>query len=69
MKMTKTTIKNLLKGDYMDALATFATILSDAEDMETALDELDEKVWEVAETAHRTDEWLRLYTALQCGIE
>lgn len=67
--MTKTTIKTLLKGDYMDALATFASFLADAEDMDAALYELDDKVWAIAEATHRTDEWLRLYTALQCGIE
>lgn len=68
MKMTKTNIKNLLKADYMTALSAFASVIADADDMETALYELDEKVWEVAETAHRTDEWLQIFSALQCGI-
>ena len=69
MKMTKTTIKNLLNADYMDALAGFAAYLAEKKDMESALYRLDEKVWEIASDLDLTDEWLRIYSALMIAAE
>ncbi len=68
MKMTKTMIKNLLNADYMDALAGFASYLADKADMETALEKLDSRVWDIAMDIDRDDEWLRIYTALMCAV-
>ena len=68
MKMTKTNIKNLLKGEYMDALAGFASYIADKKDPETALENLDEKVWTIAEEIEATDAWLTIYSALLCGM-
>ena len=69
MKMTKNTIKNLLNGEYMDALAGFASWLSTKKDMETALENLDNKVWEIAAEIDQEEQWLQIYSALMCGIE
>lgn len=68
MKMTKANIKNLLKGEYMDALAGFASYLADKKDMETALYRLDDKVWEIATENDLDEEWLRIYSALMCAV-
>ena len=68
MKMTKATIKNLLKSDYMTALSGFASYLADKKDMETALEILDEKVWDIAEEIGCAEEWLSLYSALLCAV-
>lgn len=68
MKMTKANIKNLLKGEYMDALAGFASYLADKEDLETALENLDEKVWVIAEEVDAEETWLTIYSALLCGV-
>jgi hypothetical protein len=69
MKMTKNTIKNLLNGEYMDALAGFASWLSTKKDMATALENLDNKVWEIAAEIDQEEQWLQIYSALMCGIE
>ena len=68
MKMTKANIKNLLKGEYMDALAGFASYLATKKDMESALYALDEKVWDIAEEIDETENWLAIFSALMCGV-
>lgn len=68
MKMTKTKIEKLLRGEYMDALAGFASFLADKKDMEAALYRLDEKVWEIAGEIDEEEQWLRIYSALMCAV-
>ena len=68
MKMTEAEIKKLLKGDYMDALAGFASFIAEKKDMEAALYRLDEKVWEIAPENDLDEEWLRIYSALLCAV-
>ena len=70
-KMTLTAAKKALKGDYISALSFFAGYLAQFEDedeMEDALFDLDEMVFEKTFDWELSDEYLRVYTALRTAI-
>lgn len=69
-KMTKKAIKENLKKEYIEALSFFAEYISTFEDdeQEQAIEDLDSIVWEVAEKADLTEEWLDIYSALLTAI-
>ena len=69
-KITKKAIKENLKKDYVEALGFFAEYIStfEEEDQEQAIEDLDTIVWEVAEKADLTEEWLSIYSALLTAI-
>ena len=72
-RMTKNLVKELLMGDYMDALAYFAEKLAQYNDAAERLEKIDEKVWawceEYEEDYDFMESWLRVYSALICAIE
>ena len=66
--MTKKMILKALHGEYMDALAFFASKIADAEDMEEAVEKLDNRVWKAVEDDDEAEEmWLYVYSALLCA--
>ena len=80
-RMTKNLVKTLLMGDYMDALAYFASKLEKYDDIENdfmrkmkigeALEKIDETVWqwcdEYEEDFDFMEVWLCIYSALKCA--
>lgn len=67
--LTKKEIRNALKQeDYMTALAFFAEQLAEVEeeDLDDAIDDLDNVVWPVAcEDIEYQDMWLQIYSGLK----
>lgn len=57
----------LLKGEYVDALAAFAEYLSEKDDPEEALEELDNKIFDRVKGENQ-DKWLCIYSALLTAI-
>lgn len=67
-KITMKEAKKALKQDYIDALAFFAEYLGqfeEGEEMEDALEELDERVFDRSLDWGLSDEWLVIYSALR----
>ena len=66
--ITKKDANKLMNGGYIDALSYFANILADfdeAWEQEEALNIIDKVMMEKLTS---TDEWLRVYSGLMCGI-
>ena len=62
-------VRKVLRREYLDILAYFATILAEYDEMvmESALDIIDEQVWTIAQEMDETDMWLRVSSGLRCG--
>lgn len=66
--ITKKNASKLMNGDYIEALSYFANILANFEEawkQEEALNIIDAVMMEKLTD---TDEWLRVYSGLMCGI-
>lgn len=71
-KITKKEAKKLMTGEYIDALAYFANILSDFEEAwkrHEALEIIDHVMWEKIIDFDETDNWMRVYTGLMMNID
>lgn len=67
--MTKKEFKATIKMDYIDAMAVFARMIEDADDMRDALDRIDDKCFDWSLDLNCSDQWMAIYSGLICVID
>lgn len=59
---------DLMRGEYLDALAHFANILADAEDPAEAAEVIDHEMWSKIKGLDEQERWLAVYSGLLTAI-